>query len=493
LAASIIAGGATKRGIEAVPPWPLREARGVWVASVANVDWPSRPGLSGAQQQSELLAILDRAVQWRLNIVVLQVRPSCDALYASSLEPWSEFLTGHMGQAPEPYYDPLRFAVEEAHRRGLELHAWFNPFRLRVANAKSGVASNYLGRLHPEFVRHYGPQVWLDPGLPAVQEHTRRVILDVVRRYDIDGVHLDDYFYPYPEKNASGEHLEFPDEPSWHAYLSRGGKLSRADWRRQNIDGFVERLYRDIKAEKRWVKMGISPFGIWRPGYPRQVKKGLDAYESLYADSRKWLAQGWLDYFVPQLYWAAAGPERSYPALLDWWTGQNAKGRQIWAGNDATKVGTAWPAEEIVNQVRLTRRQRGATGNVFWNASSLMRNTDAVADLLGRLVYSQPALVPASGWLDDAQPGKPRFTALRNGDPHPASVSWTDAGPQPAWLWLCQTRSRGRWASTILPRDHTSYGLPPPASPGYPDTVAVTAINRCGRAGPTAILKLQFR
>jgi uncharacterized lipoprotein YddW (UPF0748 family) len=476
-----------KKSLESVPPRPLREARGAWIATVANLDWPSKPGLPVAQQKGELLAILDKAVQLHLNVLIFQVRPNCDALYASTLEPWSEFLTGQMGKAPEPFYDPLAFAVDEAHRRGLELHAWFNPFRVRAPIPKNGIATNYISRAHPELIRNYGAQLWLDPGSKTVHEHCLRVILDVVRRYDIDGVHLDDYFYPYPEKNGAGQPLDFPDDPTWQRYRAGGGKLTRSDWRRKNIDDFVETLYRRIKAEKRWVKLGISPFGIWRPGSPKQVKKGLDAYECLYADSRKWVANGWLDYLSPQLYWSIESVDQSYPILLDWWRAQNAKARHLWPGNDLTKVGGPWPTTEIVKQIRLTRRPSGATGNLLWNMSCLMRNQNALADTLAHALYSQPALVPASSWLDAGLPAKPQLT-LEPADPtHCPKAVWTNPGGKDVWLWLCQFRTKGKWTTMILPRDQTSWSLPRRTSTLFPDLVAVTAIDRCGGAGPTAL------
>src|SRR5579871_3371768 len=299
------------------PPVP-REFRGVWVATVANIDWPSKPGLSTDQQKAEMLAILDKAAQLKLNAIIFQVRPGCDALYDSRLEPWSEYLTGQMGRAPDSYYDPLAFAVEEAHKRGLELHAWFNPYRARHAEAKSSISPDHVSQMHPDLVKQYGRSLWLDPGEKAVQDYSLSVILDVVRRYDIDGVHIDDYFYPYKETDAQNKVLPFPDDASWQKYVQSGGTLSRDDWRRQNVDTFIERLYKGVKEVKPWVKFGISPFGIWRPGYPAQVK-GFDAYQELNADSRKWLRNGWLDYWTPQLYWKIDQTGQSYPVLLKWW------------------------------------------------------------------------------------------------------------------------------------------------------------------------------
>lgn len=217
------------------PPEPMREFRGAWIATVANIDWPSKPGLPVAQQKAELIALLDRAAQLHFNAIIFQVRPACDAMYASSLEPWSEYLTGTQGQAPEPFYDPLAFAIEEAHKRGLELHAWFNPYRARHLKAKSPVAPNHISQTHPEWVRKYGGQLWLDPGEPGVREHILRVVLDVVNRYDVDGVQFDDYFYPTPEKDADGHEIDFPDEASWKKYGEATG-LSRDDWRRENVN-----------------------------------------------------------------------------------------------------------------------------------------------------------------------------------------------------------------------------------------------------------------
>jgi len=290
---------------EPVPPLPVtdlpREFRGVWVASVGNIDWPSRPGLPVEQQQAELIRILDTAVALGLNAVIFQVRPAADALYVSPLEPWSEYLTGTMGQPPQPLYDPLEFAIREAHLRGLELHAWFNPYRARHPSGRSPISPDHLSRTRPDLVKRYGTHLWMDPGEPEVQDRTVEVIVDVVRRYDIDGVHIDDYFYPYQERNRSGRLIAFPDDESYRRYRAVGGDLPRDDWRRENVNTLVARLYREIKEAKRWVKFGISPFGIWRPGYPPSVQ-GLDAYGTFFAEARKWLANGCVDYFSPQLY-----------------------------------------------------------------------------------------------------------------------------------------------------------------------------------------------
>ena len=499
-------------------PLPSREFRGVWVATVNNIDWPSKAGLPVAQQKAELLALLDRAAQLHLNAVIFQVRPACDALYASAREPWSEYLTGTMGRAPQPYYDPLEFAVAEAHRRGLELHAWFNPFRARHASGVAPASTDHVSRQHPQLVRAYGKQLWLDPGDAAVQEHSLGVILDVVRRYDIDAVHLDDYFYPYPEKNAAGQEADFPDDLTWRRYVQGGGKLARADWRRENVNTFIRRLYAGIKAEKTWVKFGVSPFGIWRPGYPAPVR-GLDAYEKLYADSRLWLASGWLDYCSPQLYWSTDAPQQGYGALLRWWAAQNTKDRHLWPGHDLYRAGLA--PGELTKQIQLTRRQAGATGDALWSLKAIQQNKGGVAGELGRVLYTQPALVPASPWLGSRTPLQPSVTAGVDGGgvrmawlptiadlpvhsreiwrfagagaddaagiPSPVLRPWLPAGQQRVWLWVVQWKEGKYWQTEILPGTQTTLRLGSRAAP--PTVIALRAVARVGNLSQPAVLQ----
>ncbi|MBI3850328.1 MAG: family 10 glycosylhydrolase [Verrucomicrobia bacterium] len=464
-----------------LPPKPNREFRGAWVASVSNIDWPSQPGLSTAQQKAELVAILNRAAQLHLNAIILQVRPACDALYSSQLEPWSEYLTGTMGRPPSPYYDPLDFAVAEAHKRGLELHAWFNPFRARQSGAKSLVSAKHISRTRPELVRQYGKLLWLDPGEREVQDHSLRVVMDVVKRYDIDGVHFDDYFYP--ERGSTAGDSDFPDDRSWRRF-GTGGRLSREDWRRENVNTFIQRVYQSTKATKPWVKFGISPFGIWRPKNPAQIR-GKDAYAELYADSRKWLANGWVDYFAPQLYWAIQPPEQSYPVLLKWWAEQNPKGRHLWPGMDATKVGGKWTAEEIVKQVRLTRKQTRASGEIFWDMKSLMENRGRLASTLENDLFAQPALVPASPWLDRQRPGKPKLYIANHGSTGAAALTWADATTNKVWLWVVQTRKGGSWSTVVLPGNQTSRSLDRAST----EMIAVSAVNRYGNLSYASVLE----
>jgi uncharacterized lipoprotein YddW (UPF0748 family) len=462
------------------PPPPPREFRAAWIATVANIDWPSKPGLSTPEQKRELLAILDRAAQLRLNAVIFQVRPMCDAFYASPIEPWSEYLTGAMGKAPEPFYDPLAFAVEEAHRRGLELHAWFNPYRALHFTSKSQVAASHVSKTHPQLVRKYGNYLWLDPGERDVPDYSLRVVMDVVKRYDIDGVHFDDYFYP--DRADSGTTVDFPDEASWTKF-GAGGKLSRDDWRRENVNAFIERAYHSVKAAKPWVKFGVSPRGIWRPGFPAQIK-GMDAYANIFADSRKWLNNGWLDYVAPQLYWPIEPKAQSFPVLLNWWAEQNLKGRHLWPGLAAYKAGQYEP-EEIPNQIRLTRKLSGVTGCVFYRMSSLARDR-ALAGALEREVFTQRALVPASPWLDNIPPDQPGLSVSGTGNGG-ARMTWQATGGKPVWLWVVQMRSGGKWTSEILPGGALSFPIPG----AQPDVLAVTAIDRSGNASAPAVAQIK--
>ena len=483
------------------PPPIAREFRGVWVASVANIDWPSRVGLSTAEQQAELITLLDSAVSLRLNAVLLQVRPAADALYASKIEPWSEFLTGVEGQAPSPWYDPLAFAVREAHARGLELHAWFNPYRAGTPQQKSRHSASHVSRTMPSYVKKYGPYLWMDPGEPAVRRRTVRVVLDVVRRYDIDGVHLDDYFYPYQEYNRRGAVIDFPDSRSWKRYRSGGGKLSRGDWRRHNVDLLVQELNTGVHDVKPWVRFGISPFGIWRPGNPPSIT-GYDAYARLYADSRKWLRNGWLDYFTPQLYWPIAQTAQSYPTLLGWWVGENAKQRHIWVGNYTNKAGAngerGWRADEVIAQIAVTRAQSGATGNVHFSGRAFLENPDSLHEKLRAGPYADVALVPATRWLPAKRLETPRVVLKPAGVNAPvagsldslhtvATIALNPGDKNRPFLWAVRSRadSLSAWATAIITGSIEEIPLPVPAG-----DVVITAIDRLGNESRAARLTL---
>jgi uncharacterized lipoprotein YddW (UPF0748 family) len=470
------------------PALPPREFRGAWVATVANIDWPSKPGLPSGQQQSELIEILDRAAKLNLNAIILQVRPACDALYPSQIEPWSYYLTGAMGKPPEPFYDPLAFALAEAHKRGLELHAWFNPYRAGIFASKGTPSANHISKTRPNLVRKYGGFLWLDPGEKEVQDYSLNVVMDVVRRYDIDAVHFDDYFYPYKERDAQGHEMAFPDNASWERY-GAGGKLSRDDWRRQNVNDLVHRVYESIKAVKPWVKFGISPFGIWQPGHPEQIK-GFNSYASLYCDSRKWLENGWLDYCSPQLYWSIEFPDTSFPVLLKWWEHENQKHRNLWPGVDSDKVGRpsksdepVWTYEELLRQIKISRQLGGRSpGVIHWSMKSLMQNRGSLATALTNGAYGEPALVPASPWLEPKSPSPPRIVATAGG-----SLRWEPAQMEDVSAWVLQTRTGKQWRTSILPGKMREQSLS-----GLPDAIALTAIDRCGVASLPAVLKREM-
>ncbi|HWN96343.1 MAG TPA: family 10 glycosylhydrolase [Methylomirabilota bacterium] len=461
------------------PPSPEREFRGAWVASVNNIDWPSKPGLSTDDQKRELVALLDKCQQLKLNVVILQVRPACDALYPSQLEPWSEYLTGQQGKAPSPLWDPLEFAVAQAHARGLELHAWFNPFRARHSTGFGPRANSHVSKTRPSWAKPYGAHLWLDPGLREVHDYSARVILDVVNRYDIDGIHIDDYFYPYPEKGRDKKEIPFPDWTSWLNYQKAGGKLTRNDWRRDNVNRFVARIYRDVHAAKPWVKVGISPFGIYRPGYPAQIK-GFDQYESLYADPRTWLANGWLDYLAPQLYWRIDPPATSFPVLLKWWTANNPKHKLIVAGMNTTAVGAQnWPASEIVKQIEITR-QLSAAGHIHWNMGAVMKNKGGVADEL-RQVYRQPALAPSLSGA--ARLPAPRLTGRLTSRGVEFRCEMPN-DPSARFFVVQERRSDGRWHTRVdAAKSFTQEQI------NFPGAISVRALDRFGHLGAAAVLE----
>ena len=467
-----------------------REFRGVWIATVTNLDWPSRRDLTAEEQRAELVALLDRAAALGFNAVIFQVRPAAEVFYESPYEPWSEYLTGAMGRAPDPPYDPLAFAIEEAHARGLELHAWFNPFRVRLNTATSPAAPGHISVTRPELVRRYAGHLWLDPGDPAAHDYVMAVILDVVRRYDVDGVHLDDYFYPYPEFDARRRPVEFPDDATYAAYVRAGGRLDRANWRRANVDAFVERLGREIRREKPHVRLGISPFGIWRPDHPPGTR-GFDPYAYLYADSRRWLAEGWVDYLAPQLYWQTGSPGQDFATLLRWWAEQNERGRHLWPGIIPRRVGPrsaggqGWRTGEILEQIRLARLQAGVSGTIQFSIGPLAENRDGLADGLARGPYRTPALVPPTPWLADGPPPGEPMVIVRGGDAGRTLVLEPMPGPPP-FLWLVRTRRAGEWSIRILPgrvREHRLNGAEARA-----EAIVVSAVDRLGREGsPTAL------
>ena len=470
--------------VELNAPAAPREFRAAWVSTVANIDWPSKPNLSAPQQQAEAITILDRARAMNLNAIVLQVRPGADAVYASEIEPWSEYLSGAQGKAPQPWYDPLKFWIAQAHARGLELHAWFNPYRARHATAKSPVAANHISKSLPEAVKSYGRFLWMDPGEEAASRQTLAVILDVVKRYDIDGVHMDDYFYPYPIEQGSegaldgagsgkGE-LDFPDQNAWQRYVGGGGKLGRADWRRQNVNQLIEALYKGIHAEKSWVRFGISPFGIGKPDRRPRGIVGFSQYDRLYADAELWLENGWLDYFTPQLYWSVAQPAQAYDTLLDYWLSQNRHGRHMWPGLFTSRVGAAskaFPPEEIVKQIGVTRSRPKATGHVHFSMIALMQNREGLTDKLRAGHYAGPALVPATPWLRAEAAAVPTVSAMRTG----GVVSLKLAAGKGSTHYAIWSRHGSQWRFAVAPAGQAEW-----STSGDADAFVVSTVDRLG-------------
>jgi uncharacterized lipoprotein YddW (UPF0748 family) len=477
---------------EQPPPAP-REFRAAWVSTVANIDWPSRSNLPVARQQAEAIAILDRAQALNLNAIVLQVRPSADAIYPSDLEPWSEFLTGQQGRAPQPMYDPLAFWISEAHARGLELHAWFNPYRARHPTAKSPLAASHVANTLPDVVKPYGRSLWMDPGEAAAARHTQAVILDVVRRYDIDGVHIDDYFYPYPVDAGLGDapeadtgsrsraQLEFPDQPAWQHYLLGGGELTRADWRRQNVNLLIESLHQRIHREKSWVRFGISPFGIGRPDLRPPGIAGFSQYDLLYADVELWLANGWLDYLAPQLYWPLAQKAQAFDVLLDYWLAQNPHGRHIWPGLFTSRIDNSARSllpEEIVGQVALTRTRAGVNGHVHFSFVALMENRKGIGDQLMADTYQSAALVPATPWLGSQVPVAPSLLVRRAGRGHSVSLKTLPGTlPKRYAIW---TRYGLEWRFATVPAPLTVWLVEDDPVKGPASAIVVSAVDRLG-------------
>lgn len=454
---------------ENVPAAP-QEFRATWISTVHNIDWPSRTGLSAAAQRSELLNILNTCAQLKLNAVFLQIRPNADAFYNSSLEPWSQWLSG---PGVNPGYDPLAFAIQEAHRRGIELHAWFNPFRAK-ANVNHSVGRNHISLSRPDLMKRNGSVLLMNPSASAARDHALRVILDVVKRYDIDGVHLDDYFYPYPVPGQI-----------WNAGRFGDGKTPAQ--RRSFIDDFVQDLYQSVKSSKPWVRVGISPFGIWRPGIPNGIEAGVDAYEHLACDARKWLAKGWVDYLAPQLYWRCSPAKQSFPALMQWWAAQNTQ-RPVWPGIATARIKSSEdpgrPASEIAAQVNYTRSlTRNAPGQCYWSVKSIMKNAGGIQSYLNKL-YPTMAVPPAMPWSGTGAPAQPQnIRVTDNGST--VTLAWNPSG-HPARKWAVQARYGNQWVTRIiLPGPQTRVTLPKNFL-GNAGSLAVRGISAFGAQGPAA-------
>ncbi|MFD4633181.1 glycoside hydrolase family 10 protein [Streptomyces sp. NPDC058284] len=399
VAAAAVAGLATAGDAAAAPGRRRkkgRELRAMWLASVVNRDWPSKPGLPVAQQRSELLAYLDSAVDRRLNAVVFQVRPTADALWPSPYEPWSEYLTGTQGK--DPGWDPLGTAVREAHRRGLELHAWFNPFRVANHTDPSRLVATHPARVHPDWVLPYGGKLYYNPGLPAVRRFVQDAMLDAVRRYPIDAVHWDDYFYPYP---VAGQ--KFDDDAAFEQY---GGDFpDRASWRRDNIDTLVREMSGRVKKARPHCQFGVSPFAVWRnlatDPTGSDTRAGVQTYDDLYADTRGWVKKGWLDYIVPQVYWNIGFAAADYAKLIPWWSdvvrGTDVKlyiGEALYKAGDPAQPAAWQDPAELSRHLTFAEDFPEVRGHIYFSAKEV--GVDRIG-AMARVVadhYQEPARPP---------------------------------------------------------------------------------------------------
>lgn len=394
---------------DTIPRPPKREFRAAWIASVENIDWPSRKGLTTEEQQREFREMIDLHQQTGLNAVIVQIRAAADAFYAKSSEPWSEWLSGQQGIAPEPYYDPLEFMIQESHRRGLEFHAWLNLDRATYTR-NPVLDPSHISFLHPEWLYTYGGRKVFNLGLPEVRAYIASIVANLVRNYDVDGIHFDDYFYPY---GIPGQVIADSE-----TYARYGKGMSLDDWRRSNVDALIVQLRDSIRAQKSYVKFGISPFGVWRNKRDdpsgSATTGGLTTYDNLYADSRKWIQQGWIDYIVPQVYFGTDFGKVPFKALVDWWA-QNCPKRHLYVGHGAyrlahpTKTDPSWgSAAQLPDQMRHIRKQPNVSGSVFFSGSTFRLNPFSFRDSLQAGPYRYHALIPTMPWLDSIPPRPPR-------------------------------------------------------------------------------------
>ncbi len=376
---------------------PKPEFRAVWIATVDNIDWPSKGNFNSDSQKLEFIQLLDMHQRNGMNAVVAQIRPATDAFYPSPYEPWSEWLTGKQGSPPNPYYDPLQFMIDETHKRGMEFHAWCNPYRAIFNISKSSIAPSHITRLYPEWFLSYGDKKYFDPGNKEAQQFVVHVIRDIVSRYAVDAIHFDDYFYPY---RIAGK--EFPDDISFSKY---NNGLNKEDWRRSNVDSIIVFLSRVIKEENKFCQFGISPFGIWRnqdkdpEGSATQA--GQTNYDDLYADILLWLKNGWIDYVAPQIYFEIGHPRAAYEILLNWWS-NHSYGKHCYVGLGIYKANTnaAWKDKtQLTRQIESLRNTPNIQGMIFFSSKSFNNNPNGWSDSLRLNYFKERVLIPEMEWL----------------------------------------------------------------------------------------------
>lgn len=468
----------------------MEEFRGVWVATVGGLDWPTAASNSQTVKRNDLRAILDHYVEHNINAIVFQVRSECDSMFVSELEPWSRQLAPGSGVTPDPLWDPLQFLIEEAQRRGIEVHAWFNPYRAGVNRNATFSTSHISHPSHPDsdLVLQFDNYYWLDPGNPRMRELSLEVVMDVVRRYDVDAVHFDDYFYPYGITSGN----PFPDGESFANFNPTG--MTLGNWRRDNVNTFIQEVQQAIQREpgKEHVRFGLSPFGIWQPGHPPGIS-GLNSFTSIFADSRLWWREGWVDYMTPQIYWfrAADGenPQQDFDSLLTWWAdpAQNVHDRHLWPGLPTYKLVTQdFPAQAIVNQITSIRSEPGANGNIQFRSGNLTSNSGNgvknVSLLLRNGHYAAPSLIPPTTWIDDVPPQAPEVGFTGSG---PYTVNWTAPPDQYANWWLLQRRAGSTWTNEVLPGWRRTAQVP-----AATEEVRLRALDRLANVGDAATLSL---
>ncbi len=400
-------------GVFAKKKSPKREMRAVWIATVDNIDWPSKPGLSVKEQKKELIAHLDQHKKNGMNTIIFQVRPATDAFYNSPYEPWSQWLTGEQGKAPEPIYDPLQFAVEECHKRAMELHAWMNPYRAVFLYKDAKTDPNHITNTRPELFLTYGKHKYFNPGLPETRDYVSKIVGDVVRRYDIDAVHFDDYFYPY---KIQGE--AFPDSES---FVMHGGKFypDRIDeWRRENVNLVIKQINDTIKSIKPWMPFGISPFGVWRnksvDKSGSRTQAGQTNFDDLYADVLLWLKNDWIDYVAPQIYWHIGKKVANYRVIAKWWN-KNSYGKPCYIGhgvyrlNSESRIKSWHSTDEIVRQIKLNRKLKNVDGSMFFSAKNFVENKLGINEALANEVYGSPVLNLQNALYDGEIPKSPKL------------------------------------------------------------------------------------
>ncbi|QNA46067.1 family 10 glycosylhydrolase [Lacibacter sediminis] len=411
---------------------PKRELRSAWLSTFLNLDWPSTATRTVQEVKDSVIKMLDLQQQSGINAIYFQVRNECDAVYRSSIEPWSASVTGTQGIAPAAGFDPLQFMIDECRKRGIEIHAWFNPYRaVNNYNSIGSYAASHVANQHPNWLLAQGSLRILNPGIPEVRDYVLSVVMDVLRRYDVDGIHYDDYFYPYP--GAGGTSSRFNDDATFASYPR--GFSNKNDWRRDNINIFIQRSYDSIKAIKPWVKFGVSPFGIWqnqRSDAAGSATTGLQSYSDVYADTKKWLQQGWVDYVTPQIYWSTGFNTASYSVLVPWWN-NNAYGRHVYVGHalyklnaDADRDPNWYNASQINKQIRLNRTYSNIHGSTFFRSQYFSSNPLKFRDSLTEYLYATPALLPTMPWRDSEapQPVKTITATIRNNH---VQLNWSTA------------------------------------------------------------------